>query len=150
MRSSGRGAREVRMKNLGWKFRGVGPVLPWGCKNPGLERPCQGSRRARAPGPSFFLGTQCPSLRTAKAEERRAAWHSWARLQLLPLLVMSGSQCAERQVPGVLEAQEIEGSGGQRWGPSFFLDLQTWGFSPENLHSVGSPSRWSRGPQGKL
>lgn len=83
-------------------------MLPWGCKNPGIERPCQGSRRARAPGPSLSSlepSTLLPTQLRLRNEGRPDTLGLDS--QLFPLLVMSGSQHAEWQVPGVLETQEI-------------------------------------------
>lgn len=96
MRSSGRRAWEVRM-NLGWRFWGVG--LPWGCRNPGKGRPCQGGRRGRVPGLSFFLGTQSPSPRVDKTEEWRGGWHS-QRFPLVGHVRVTACRMAGPRSPG--------------------------------------------------
>lgn len=129
----------------------LGSGAPLGLQEPRQRKACQGSRRGRAPGPS--LSSLEPSallpawirLRNEGAADTLGLHSQW-----FPLLVMSGSQRAEWQVPGVLETQEIGRLRRATMGPFLCLDLQTWGFSPENMHSVGSPSRCSRGPQGKL
>lgn len=108
------GAREVRMKNPGLKVMGSGACAPGARQEPRHRKALSGELQAVVPGPSFFLGTQCPLLpQYAKAVKSEGWPDTLGPDPAVSVSQRSGSQCVElagprefRRPVGKLKAQE--------------------------------------------